>query len=173
MTIEKLQAKNDGQPVKTRLKANMGDTITYILRIQNHGTESARQIQVKDAIPDGLRFVEGSITRGGTIENKTITWKIDELKPDETIDLTFQVKVPVVTRNSAWINVGVLVDENGQTPSNEVTVTVEPGTPASSKNGKPTSPKTATQTNQSLWIGLLMSAMLVLAGLWVKRKKTQ
>ncbi|WP_289108351.1 Spy0128 family protein [uncultured Dubosiella sp.] len=173
VTIEKLQAKNDGQPVKTRLKANMGDTITYILRIQNHGTESARQIQVKDAIPDGLRFVEGSITRGGTIENKTITWKIDELKPDETIDLTFQVKVPVVTRNSAWINVGVLVDENGQTPSNEVTVTVEPGTPASSKNGKPTSPKTATQTNQSLWIGLLMSAMLVLAGLWVKRKKTQ
>ena len=173
VTIEKLQAKNDGQPVKTRLKANMGDTITYILRIQNHGTESARQIQVKDAIPDGLRFVEGSITRGGTIESKTITWKIDELKPDETIDLTFQVKVPVVTRNSAWINVGVLVDENGQTPSNEVTVTVEPGTPASSKNGKPTSPKTATQTNQSLWIGLLMSAMLVLAGLWVKRKKTQ
>lgn len=173
VTIEKLQAKNDGQPVKTRLKANMGDTITYILRIQNHGTESARQIQVKDAIPDGLRFVEGSITRGGTIENKTITWKIDELKPDETIDLTFQVKVPVVTRNSAWINVGVLVDENGQTPSNEVTVTVEPGTPASSKNGKPTSPKTATQTNQSLWISLLMSAMLVLAGLWVKRKKTQ
>ncbi len=78
--------------------------------------------------------------------------------------------MPVVTRNSAWINIGVLIHDDKQTPSNEVTVSIEPETPASSKNGKPTSPNTAAETNHMIWLGALMISVLVLAVLW-KRKK--
>lgn len=170
ITIEKLQAQNDAQPSKTRIKARVDDTITYVLRVQNRGKETVRDIVVKDAIPQGLRFVSGSISKEGTIENGVVSWKIEELAPDQLVDLTFQVKVPVVTRNSAWINVGVLIHDDKQTPSNEVTVSIEPETPASSKNGKPTSPNTAAETNHMIWLGALMISVLVLAVLW-KRKK--
>ena len=170
ITIEKLQAQNDAQPSKTRIKARVDDTITYVLRVQNRGKETVRDIVVKDAIPQGLRFVSGSISKEGTIENGVMSWKIEELAPDQIVDLTFQVKVPVVTRNSAWINVGVLIHDDKQTPSNEVTVSIEPETPASSKNGKPTSPNTAAETNHMIWLGALMISVLVLAVLW-KRKK--
>lgn len=170
ITIEKLQAQNDAQPSKTRIKARVDDTITYVLRVQNRGKETVRDIVVKDAIPQGLRFVSGSISKEGTIENGVVSWKIEELAPDQIVDLTFQVKVPVVTRNSAWINVGVLIHDDKQTPSNEVTVSIEPETPASSKNGKPTSPNTAAETNHMIWLGALMISVLVLAVLW-KRKK--
>lgn len=170
ITIEKLQAQNDAQPSKTRIKARVDDTITYVLRVQNRGKETVRDIVVKDAIPQGLRFVSGSISKEGTIENGVVSWKIEELAPDQLVDLTFQVKVPVVTRNSAWINVGVLIHDDKQTPSNEVTVSIEPETPASSKNGKPTSPNTAAETNHMIWLGALMISVLVLAILW-KRKK--
>ena len=37
ITIEKLQAHNDGTPSKIRIKAHIDDTITYILRIKNLG----------------------------------------------------------------------------------------------------------------------------------------
>ena len=170
ITIEKLQAQNDAQPSKTRIKARVDDTITYVLRVQNRGKETVRDIVVKDAIPQGLRFVSGSISKEGTIENGVMSWKIEELAPDQIVDLTFQVKVPVVTRNSAWINVGVLIHDDKQTPSNEVTISIEPETPASSKNGKPTSPNTAAETNHMIWLGALMISVLVLAVLW-KRKK--
>lgn len=170
ITIEKLQAQNDAQPSKTRIKARVDDTITYVLRVQNRGKETVRDIVVKDAIPQGLRFVSGSISKEGTIENGVMSWKIEELAPDQIVDLTFQVKVPVVTRNSAWINIGVLIHDDKQTPSNEVTVSIEPETPASSKNGKPTSPNTAAETNHMIWLGALMISVLVLAVLW-KRKK--
>ena len=170
ITIEKLQAQNDAQPSKTRIKARVDDTITYVLRVQNRGKETVRDIVVKDAIPQGLRFVSGSISKEGTIENGVVSWKIEELAPDQIVDLTFQVKVPVVTRNSAWINIGVLIHDDKQTPSNEVTVSIEPETPASSKNGKPTSPNTAAETNHMIWLGALMISVLVLAVLW-KRKK--
>ena len=101
ITIEKLQAQNDAQPSKTRIKARVDDTITYVLRVQTRGKETVRDIVVKDAIPQGLRFVSGSISKEGTIENGVVSWKIEELAPDQIVDLTFQVKVPVVTRNSA------------------------------------------------------------------------
>ncbi len=173
ITIEKLQAHNDGTPSKIRIKAHIDDTITYILRIQNRGKEEVRDLQVKDAIPQGLRFVPNSIDHDGTIENGIVRWKIDHLAPGESVDVSFKVKIPVVTQNSAWINTGVLLYQDKNVPSNEVTVSVEPGTPSSSKNGtptKPTSANTAAQTNHLAWTSLLILSLLGIGLLWKKRK---
>lgn len=169
ITIEKLQAQNDNKPSKTRIKAHIGDTITYVLRVHNRGKEAVRDIQVKDAIPQGLRFVSGSINENGTIENGVVSWKLEELAPGATVDLMFKVTVPVVTRNSAWINTGVLIHDNKQTPSNEVTVSAEPDVPTSSKNGKPTVPNTAGDTNLRFILPVCILSFLVLV--FLLRKK--
>lgn len=169
ITIEKLQAQNDNKPSKTRIKAHIGDTITYVLRVHNRGKEAVRDIQVKDAIPQGLRFVSGSINENGTIENGVVNWKLEELAPGATVDLMFKVTVPVVTRNSAWINTGVLIHDNKQTPSNEVTVSAEPDVPTSSKNGKPTVPNTAGDTNLRFILPVCILSFLVLV--FLLRKK--
>lgn len=172
ITIEKLQAQNDNKPSKTRIKAHIDDTITYVLRVQNRGKEAVRDIQVKDAIPEGLRFVAGSINENGTIENGVVSWKIEELAPNSTVDLMFKVKVPVVTRNSAWINTGVLIHDDKQTPSNEVTVSVEPDVPASSKNGKPTIPNTAGDTRLRFVLPVCILSFLALV-LLIRKKESR
>lgn len=172
LEIEKLQAINHGPLTKDLQAVKAGDVVTYALHITNPGDHTIENATAKDTVPDGLELITDSISDGGTYNSQTheIIWNLGKVDAKDEKQVTFSIKVPKVDQKTSWKNIATLIHDDKQTPSNEVTVSIEPETPASSKNGKPTSSNTAAETNHMIWLGALMISVLVLAVLW-KRKK--
>lgn len=51
-----------------------GDTITYELTVQPNVTDTDLTYTITDTLPDGLTYVEGSVTGGATVEDGVVSW---------------------------------------------------------------------------------------------------
>ncbi len=127
VTIEKLQAVNDGAATKDRMEVEAGDKVTYTLKISNTGTEVAEKLVITDAVPALLTVDEDSISHEGALDKGTITWEIDEIKAGEYVEVQFTVTVPAVTAAQAgedriyiWINFGKVTYENNPVEPDEI-----------------------------------------------------
>ena len=130
--IVKEQARNDGSRTKDELTVEEGDRITYYLIVTNSGLGTAKDVVIKDMIPKGLSLTTGFISHSGTVSDGTITWKLGDLAPGESVTLSFVVTVPGVTEKTTWANqgAGVYIDGSRETSdsllgskSQEVTIT--------------------------------------------------
>ncbi len=177
--IEKLQSLHGQTPTKTQQNGQANDIVTYTIRLRNLGSASAKSLVLRDAIPEGVTVIEKSISHGGTYKNNQIVWTFEELKPNETIDVSFQVKLPKVFATTVWKNTAIVdfEDENGTpgggNPSNTVVITQQPPVSVSSQNGKPSSANTAVSTRSRLWMSTAGMALSSLGVQYVfkKRKK--
>ena len=88
-----IEYSKDSNPV-TETVVMENQNITYNITVKNVGTLSDKSVLVVDNIPEGTRFVEGSITNGGTYKTNPnrVEWTIDEIKPNQSIYLSFQVE---------------------------------------------------------------------------------
>lgn len=68
------------------------EIITYTINITNNGEKDTLTLRTEDAIPEGTKLVDNSITQDGKFENNKITWKI-KIKAKEMITLSFKVEV--------------------------------------------------------------------------------
>lgn len=192
----KHQSKNGETPTTSKLEVSQGDVVTYILTVFSKGVTAAENVRIEDVIPEGLTYVEGSISEGGIVEGDTLSWMIPVLEPGDSYQVSFKVLVPEVTKTTTWKNIAGASfgnDPEGDKtyPSNEVEIEEpinpgKPGTsgnpqkpdrPTSSFNGKPTTGKpanTATETNPTLWISAMITAIVTAGTLFFvsfKRKK--
>lgn len=126
--IRKHQQLNDGMATTLPLTGQAGDMVTYSLTITNTSDQDATELVIKDEIPAGLKFVEGSITENGQLVGRRITWTLATLAPGESYTVSFKAVLPKVSQNRSWKNVGVLTYGNNpegpdeETPSNEVEI---------------------------------------------------
>ncbi len=91
-----------------------GDEITYIIHLDNTAGSVAMKVKVKDTIPAGTTFVEGSITIGGEVQGNLKAQDLEDgievnLEAGESKDVTFTVRVNDLEngesiRNYATIN---------------------------------------------------------------------
>jgi uncharacterized repeat protein (TIGR01451 family) len=58
-------------------EAGIGDTIGYDVTIAPNVTPEDVTYTVTDTVPDGLSIDPGSVTGGGVVEGKTITWEVE------------------------------------------------------------------------------------------------
>lgn len=129
VTIEKLQSLNGSAFTKDPYSVKDRDIVTYKLIIKNIGKTTANKVVIRDAIPEGLTYVDKSVSDNGKYVSGILTWEIGDLKVGESKEVTFRVKVPAVTKATVWKNVGSVVYENNpngpdsETPSNEVIIT--------------------------------------------------
>ncbi|QIK69140.1 DUF11 domain-containing protein [Erysipelothrix sp. HDW6C] len=80
------------------------DIITYSIVVTNNGSESIRNLEVLDNIPENTTF-EGNITSTGDISvagshdtvNDRVKWTIEELEGGKSVTLKFDVRVNVLT----------------------------------------------------------------------------
>ncbi len=82
--------------------------------------ETYKNIKVTEIIPEGTQLVADSIVGGGKMENGTITWNISEIKPGESVALSYKVKVTAPI-GSQIVSQGGMVDN---IPSNRIINTV-------------------------------------------------
>lgn len=64
--------------------ANAGELITYTLVVTNVGPSTARGVDAKDILPDGLTFVAGSITQGACTSS---ICQIGDMQPGDVVTM--------------------------------------------------------------------------------------
>lgn len=57
---------------------HIGDYVTWIISVVNLGPDTAKQVKVYDQLPDGLKYVKHTLTKG-TFDPKTGIWDIGDL----------------------------------------------------------------------------------------------
>ena len=93
---------------KNQTAAQKGETITYIIRVENSSDIEAKNIFAYDTIPEGTTLIENSIDNNGKNKDNKIEWKIESIMPNETIEVSFKVlvenkKIDII-KNKATVN---------------------------------------------------------------------
>jgi uncharacterized repeat protein (TIGR01451 family) len=96
LTLVKQQAVNGGEKTSESVKARPGDTITYYLTLTNdESSESAaKDVDIVDDIPKGMKYVEGSAVGDATVSNGSVRWTIGSLKAGQSVLVSYQASIP-------------------------------------------------------------------------------
>ncbi|MQW92009.1 DUF11 domain-containing protein [Acinetobacter sp. dk771] len=85
--------------VTTDLKAEPGQCVFYKITAANDGNEDAKTIVISDSVPSYTTLQPGSLKPTEAKEsNGQISYTVDLLKPAESVDLQFGVKVDTETK---------------------------------------------------------------------------
>ena len=133
LNITKEQSANNGQRTTERLTVKEGDLVTYYLTVTVTGTKGQvlQNVVVRDTVPEGLEFVEGSVTCIKPDSDETVYYKVDEPTPangntiywhlrdrevGEVLELSYTVKVPYVDESTAWTNIAQIASDGPKDP---------------------------------------------------------
>ncbi|MBF0118986.1 MAG: DUF11 domain-containing protein [Desulfobacterales bacterium] len=70
-----------------------GGKIRYCIKYKNTGNNTATNVQIKDIIPEQTELIDGTITAGGKLNDKTLIWEINSLNAGKSGEVSFAVKV--------------------------------------------------------------------------------
>ncbi len=94
--------------------ASVGDLVQYTVTVSNNGASPIGSIAVHDAMPHGVRYLNGSSRLGGVkiadpvpTAGRTVIWNIPALAPGDAAAITFRALVGPDShrgtgRNTAW-----------------------------------------------------------------------
>lgn len=109
-------AENGGGSAAT---AKPGDTLTYSMKYINR-TSSNQKVVITDTVPTGTSLAGGTgnattaidgtaVSGASAVVGDTITWTIDSLQPNQTLEVTFQAVVDQSTPDGSTVeNVGIV-----------------------------------------------------------------
>jgi uncharacterized repeat protein (TIGR01451 family) len=70
-----------------------GDEITYTITLKNDGTTDAKNLVIRNPIPQYTEFVSAQNDGVYSSDNNYITWEIPEIKAGESVQVSFTTKV--------------------------------------------------------------------------------
>lgn len=86
-----------------------GDLITYVIHVQNTGTEQLQNVVITDYVPLFTNFYDGDVVPDG---NNQLTWNIPTIDPGQSVVRSFRVRVATdltgakAIENTAYVNNG-------------------------------------------------------------------
>ena len=108
----------DVKQTTNRINTTPGDIITYTISAKNSGNVDIDSLTITDALPVGTTFILQSVTINGEVDllaDPTTGININTLPSDETVEVTFKVKVNEeslsVLTNQANIEYSYRVDD--------------------------------------------------------------
>ena len=130
----------DKEEVLENRDAKVGETIRYTITAKNT-TEVDGTTVIKDSIPDGTSFVDGTITEKGNFdkENGTITWNNVVVPAKGEVSVSFDVVVNKTTKIGEEVVAVKSVSNTatvGNTPTEEVETKVANITTVKTSEGK-------------------------------------
>jgi conserved repeat domain len=170
-------------------KVKQGDTITYYIQVKNTGHGIAKNVIIKDSIPEFTTYITNTAnsnkentrhTFSKTANQENLIWIVETLAPGETVTVSFQVTVDKMEtlgvreiKNTAQIKLPkegenpeeVAKEKDGYTDTNEVKHTQENQVPQKTT----TQPKTGDRNNLELLVAML--AMSIVLIIYVEKRK--
>ena len=109
--------------VINNLAPNVGDTVTFTISVNNSGPNTATNVNVEDAIPNGYsNFI--NISNLGSVANDTINWNIASILSGNTQVLTYQATVLAPNIGVSFTNIAQITDADqfdpNSTPDNDL-----------------------------------------------------
>ena len=161
LSIIKEQALNGGEFTTDALDVKPADVVTYRLTVNNTSDGFAESVVIRDEIPAGLIYVEGSASNDGVFADGMLTWSVGDVDAHGSVSVTFDVVVPEVDEPTTWTNMGTVtsVDDHGNEgdpgDSNEVLIKTPnasdpdptPGQSSDDPSQPGDDPSTSTSTN--------------------------
>lgn len=113
------------EPIMTKTasvkKAKPGDTFTYTVEVKNGAKATAdwKNVVLSDVLPVGVELVSGTVaindtTTEYTLAGQVLEVKLGDLKPNESVRVTFQVKVLERAAEDIIRNVATAQGDNGK-----------------------------------------------------------
>ena len=102
----------------------IGDYVTWILEVQNFGPDTAKNVKVYDKLPNGLKYVKHSLTKG-TFDPNTGIWDIGDLSVEEglvTLLITTKAIAAGEQINEAYITSDTFNSNNETVEDEEIDV---------------------------------------------------
>ncbi|MBD5584898.1 MAG: DUF11 domain-containing protein, partial [Clostridia bacterium] len=91
------QKVNDRSYTSGEVSVAAGNRLTYEITVTNQGEGTATDVVVTNPIPQGLSFVEDSITSttgcSGYVSQGDVIWRLESIKSGETVKFTFKCDV--------------------------------------------------------------------------------
>ena len=77
---------------------NVGDVVTFTIKVQNNGPDTATGVRITDVVKPGFSYVNASMTGGDTMVDTSpdgtgLDWEINSLASGASVTLTFQATV--------------------------------------------------------------------------------
>ena len=100
-------------PVKSSstFTANVGDIVTYTVKLTNTCTSPLTNVFFKDNVPDGLLFIPGSVTVNGVPElgvDPNIGFPLPDIPGGSVTEVMFQVRVEGIPNPNPAINTATI-----------------------------------------------------------------
>ncbi|SET87202.1 conserved repeat domain-containing protein [Lacrimispora sphenoides] len=100
-------------PVKSSstFTANVGDIVTYTVKLTNTCTSPLINVFFRDNVPDGLLFIPGSVTVNGVPElgvDPNIGFPLPDIPGGSVTEVTFQVRVEGIPNPNPAINTATI-----------------------------------------------------------------
>ncbi|OUC07147.1 hypothetical protein RY27_16660, partial [Litorilinea aerophila] len=99
------------------ITATAGQLITYTLVLTNNGPSTSRDVDVKDFLPAGLTFVEGSASQGGCVAG---ICQLNDLSPGQVVTMVITASVGADVRGLITNTAQSFSDTADSDPSNNV-----------------------------------------------------
>lgn len=100
--------------------ANVGDTLTYTVKLSNDKAASSawKEVVLTDTLPNGLTFIDGSVYADNkaaqhSFENSQLTVKLGDIAAGQTVTVTFKAAVNADMYNQTIFNTAVAQGKNG------------------------------------------------------------
>lgn len=100
--------------------ANVGDTLTYTVKLSNNKAASSawKEVVLTDAIPDGLTFGDSSVYVDGksaehSFKAGVLSVPVGDIAAGQTVTVTFKAKVSADMYNQTIYNTAVAEGKNG------------------------------------------------------------
>jgi len=98
--------------------ANVGDTITFTLQINNAGPDAATGVSLEDIIPIGYSNIS-NISAGGILDVDTIIWSDLDI-PLTGLTITYDVVVNMpIDEEGEYLNIAQITGSNQFDPNSE------------------------------------------------------
>ena len=111
--LELVKTVSNGTP-------NVGDVVTFSIKVDNKGPQAATNVKVEDVVPNGYEAI-AAISDGGVNTSGTINWTVASISNGGSKTLTFTAKVKAPVSGITYSNIAKIKSVDQYDPDSDPT----------------------------------------------------
>ncbi|MCP9763872.1 SdrD B-like domain-containing protein, partial [Lacihabitans soyangensis] len=112
--LELVKTVSNGTP-------NVGDVVTFSIKVDNKGPQAATNVKVEDVVPNGYDLTSTVISDGGSNTSGTINWTVASIASGASKTLTFTAKVKAPVSGITYSNIAKIKSVDQYDPDSDPT----------------------------------------------------